>query len=74
MTEQKAERPILKSKHLLDKDGDRCRFPHWEGNRLVPCGKPGYPYCLLHQALRWRIAEAAWARCEAKRLASLAAS
>lgn len=34
--------------HLLDEGGDHCRYPHWEGNRLVVCGKPGYPYCELH--------------------------
>lgn len=38
-------------KHLLDKDGDYCRFPHWEGNRLMVCGKPGYPHCELHSEI-----------------------
>lgn len=38
--------------HLLDSKGDHCRYPEWNdngpehGNRLIVCGKPGYPYCL----------------------------
>jgi hypothetical protein len=45
------------TKHLLDKDGDYCRFPHWNdtdgkrGNRLEPCGEPGYPYCEMHDEI-----------------------
>lgn len=45
---REAERGV--SKHLLDKRGDHCRYPHWEGFRLAPCGKRGYPFCAYHAA------------------------
>lgn len=47
----------MSMKHLLDSKGDHCRYPEWNdngvehGNRLITCGKPGYPYCELHSVI-----------------------
>lgn len=46
--------------HLLDAEGDHCRYPLWDdeginghghGNRLMVCGKRGYPWCPKHKAI-----------------------
>jgi hypothetical protein len=42
---------------LLDAGGGHCRFPLWDdhgalkSNRLIVCGKPGYPWCVKHRAI-----------------------
>jgi hypothetical protein len=38
--------------HLLDADGDHCRFPAWQDTcTLIVCGKSGYPWCDEHRAI-----------------------
>jgi hypothetical protein len=42
-------------RHALDLPGNHCRFLMWDdtseikSNRLIVCGKPGYPYCPDHR-------------------------